>query len=223
MTKSRNINRPKTAWTDDMVATLTARYPHEKTLSISEFLGVTLSGAYQKAAKLGLKKSPEYLASEDACRLRRGGNIGAQYRFAKGNQPFNKGRKGISYPGCAATQFKAGQHPHTWTPIGTDRLSKEGYLQVKLTDTGITRHDYVAVHHLVWELHHGDIPDGYRVTFKDRNKQNITPANLELVSIADMMRRNTRHNYPKELSDLIQLRGAINRKINRRLKHDDAK
>jgi hypothetical protein len=220
MTKSRHIHSPRITLTDAQNAELRRRYPHERTENIARDLGVPLEKLYAKAGWMGLKKTPEYLASPDACRLRQGDEVGKAYRYPKGNVPANKGVKGISYPGTEATQFKKGEKPHTWRPIGTERHSKEGYLQRKMTDTGVTRKDYVAVHHLVWREHHGDVPEGYRVTFKDRNKANIVIENLELVSIADMMRRNTLHNYPKELAEIIQLRGAVNRQINKRIKQN---
>lgn len=212
MTKSRNI-RKRIDWTPEMIEAIRARYPHERTENIADDLGVSLARIYSKAAWMGLSKTPEYLASPDACRLRRGDNIGAAYRFPKGHVPINKGKKGVNHPGMKATQFKKGQHPHTWKPIGTERLSKEGYLQIKLRDTGVTRRDYVPVHHLVWELHRGAIPEKHHVSFKDGDKTNIIIENLELVSWAEMMQRNTVHNLPEELKEVLRLKGSINRRV----------
>ena len=219
MTKSRGIFPPKVFWTAEQEEVLRARYPHEKSEKIAADLGKPVHKIYAKANRIGLKKTPEYLASPDAQRLRSGDNVGAAYRYPKGHVPFNKGVKGVCYEGCKPTQFKPGRLPHTWTQIGTERLSKEGYLQRKITDTGVTRRDYVAVHHLLWIEHNGPIPAGHAVAFKDGNKQRISLDNLELVSRAELMRRNSYHNnYPKEVAQLIQLRGALQRKINRRIK-----
>ena len=223
MTKSRNIRMPRTVWTPEQEVILRTRYAHEKTEKIAVDLGIPLGRVYQKAARMELSKTEEYLASPDASRLRHGDEVGAACRFPKGHVPANKGKKGSPSVGrMAETQFKKGNKPQTWKPIGTIRTSKEGYLQVKMADTGVTRRDYVCVHHLVWELHNGPIPDGHRITFRDGNKESIVPENLEPVSIADMMRRNTLHNYPKEIAQLIHLRGVINRKINRREKNERA-
>lgn len=222
MTKSRGIRAPRTAWTEQQVDEIRRRYPHEKTDQIAADLGLPVARIYSKAAWMGLAKTPEYLASPDAQRLRRGDNVGAACRFQKGHVPANKGIKGISYPGMEATQFKKGQKPHTWKPIGTERLSQEGYLQRKMADTGCTRRDYVPVHHLIWKEAGRDIPEGFRLSFKDKNKANITLENLELVSYAEMMKRNSFHNnYPKEVAQLIQLRGAVQRQINKRSKQDE--
>jgi hypothetical protein len=113
----------------------------------------------------------------------------------------------------AETQFRRGDKPHTWRPIGTERLTKEGYLQRKMADTGSTVDDYVEVHRLLWEEHHGPIPAGHTVVFRDKDRTNIAIDNLELISRRELMLRNTVHRLPKELADLIQLRGALNRKL----------
>lgn len=121
------------------------------------------------------------------------------------------------------TQFKKGNKPQTWVPIGSERTTVDGYVEVKIADTGCTRRDFVGVHRLVWELHHGAIPEKHHVVFKDGNKQNTAPENLEAVSQPDMMCRNSLHRYPKEVVKLIQLNGALKRKINERSKEDEPK
>ena len=84
-----------------------------------------------------------------------------------------------------------------------------------MTDTGYTPRDYVAVHHLVWAEHYGPVPAGHAIVFRDGNKNNFNIENLECVSRAELMRRNTVHRYPKEIALAVQLRGALNRKLNR--------
>jgi hypothetical protein len=213
MTKSRGILGPRHQWTPLQLQSLREWYPHIKTAKVAEVLGLPIHLVNRKAYKLGLKKTPEYMASDDACKFRRDSKAGLLRRFPKGNVPWNKGVKGVNYPGMEATQFKKGQHPYTWKPLGTERLSKEGYLQRKMHDTGVTRRDYVAVHHLLWRQHHGEIPDGHKIAFKDGNKQNVVIGNLELVSHAEMMKRNTIHNLPEELKEVLTLKGALNRRI----------
>lgn len=217
MTKSRGILRPRRVWTPPELKLLRRLYPTTLTAEIAARLGRPVERVYAKANALGLKKAPEHLELINT-KLRAAmldpNHPSRRFQFPKGLLPWNKGQKGLQIGGVE-TQFKAGHRPHTWRPIGSDRVSKEGYLQVKLADTGCTRRDYVPVHHLVWTLHRGPIPAGYRVTFKDGNKTHIAIDNLELVSIADMMRRNTVHNLPKPLAEVVLLRGALKRKINR--------
>ena len=221
MTKSRGIRAPRMVWTEQQVEAIRRRYPHERTDAIARDLGLPVARVYSKAAWMGLAKTPEYMDSPEACRLRRDNPQGVLHRFPKGHVSANKGVKGISYPGMEATQFKKGAKPHTWKPIGTERYSKEGYLQRKVTDTGYPPRDWVGVHILLWREHHGEIPSAHIIKFKDGNKQNIAIENLECISQADNMRRNSFHNYPKEVAQLIQLRGAVQRQINKRSKQDE--
>ncbi len=114
---------------------------------------------------------------------RNGWRTGRSGCFIKGHVPFNAGTKGLMKPN--RTSFKKGDKPHNWKPIGHERITKDGYLQRKVTDTGSTKDDYVEVHRLVWEETHGSIPDSHIVLFKDGNKANIALDNLMLVSRAD--------------------------------------
>ena len=72
------------------------------------------------------------------------------------------------------------------------------------------------MHLILWESVHGPVPPSHAVAFRDGNKQHIALDNLELITRAELMRRNTIHNYPKEIAQLVQLRGAITRQINRK-------
>ncbi|MDE3023145.1 MAG: HNH endonuclease [Pseudomonadota bacterium] len=172
---------------------------------------------YKKATALGLKKTREYLDSPDACRLRRGDNVGVATRYKKGNVPANKGTKRPGYSigrgRMAETTFKKGEKTSTWLPIGSTRLM-DGYQQRKMTDTGYPPKDWVGVHILLWQELHGPIPAGHVVVFKDGNKEHIEFDNLELLCRADLMRRNSIQNLPKPLKEVIQLNGALKRKIN---------
>ncbi len=224
MTKSKGIRPPRVHWSDSHVEQLRALYPDAKTADIATALGRTESQVYAKASSLGLKKSTVYLASPASCRLRRGDNIGSGTRFQKGHPTWNKGMKGLRIGG-EATQFKPGHRGGkallNYKPIGTERISKDGYLERKINDDMPLQKRWRAVHLLVWEEVNGPLPPGHAVAFKDGNKRNISTDNLELISRSDLMRRNTVHNLPKEVAELVQLRGALKRKINRLEKKDE--
>ena len=158
-----------------------------------------------RSTYLGLKKSEAFMASR------------ASGRIQPGTVPPNKGRKGMRmHPNAVRTQFQSGHRPHTWRPIGHERVTKDGYLQRKVTDTGYTPRDYRHVHHLIWEEAGREIPDGYALCFVNGDRSDIRLENLELVHRADLMRRNTRHNLPPELREIHVLRAALHRKIRRR-------
>ena len=74
---------------------------------------------------------------------------------------------------------------------------------------------------MVWEEHHGEVPRGYRISFRDGTPLNCEIDNLYLVTVEEMMRRNTIHNYPEEIRDLVHLRGVVTREINKQKRNRD--
>ena len=123
-------------------------------------------------------------------------------QFKKGHQPWNKGKKGISYEGMRLTQFKKGNKPHNWVPIGTERISKKGYIQIKIQE-GKSQKNWKAKHILIWEDAHGPVPKGHVVIFGDRNKRNFDLDNLILVSRAQLARMN-QNNLIQDDADLTK-------------------
>lgn len=199
-------------WTDAEIATLIARYPNERTGPIANYLGRNERQVYMKAGQLGLFKSPEYLASPAACRLRRGDNIGAAHRFKPGQDAWNRGMKGLDIGG-KETRFPKGNKPANHKPVGSTRITVDGYIEVKVAEG---MYQWRLLHREVWKQHHGSYPRRDRpIVFVDGNKQNCAISNLECISRATLMKRNTVHNLPKPVALLVQLRGALNRKINR--------
>lgn len=212
----------KHQWTDEEKAALRIQYPNMLTADIAEQMGLTVRTIYNMAAQMGLKKSEAYLASPAACRLRKGDGVGAATRFKPGQHSWNKGMKGLNLGGIE-TQFKPGHRggkaAELYQPIGTERISKDGYIQRKINDDMPLQRRWRGVHIINWEAVNGPLPKGHALVFKDGNKQNTAVENLELLSRAELMRRNSYHtNYPKEVAQIVQLRGAITRQIKKRSK-----
>jgi len=107
-------------------------------------------------------------------------------QFKKGHVPANKGKKGISYPGCTATQFKKGNMPQTWKPVGTETVRGDGYTWVKIAEPNKWREK----HRLIWEAANGPVPAGRAVIFADGDKMNVTLENLMLITRAQLARLN---------------------------------
>lgn len=207
--------------TAEQVAILRKRYPNERTEDLVAVIGRDLRSIYQKAKALGLKKTAEYLASPAACRTN--GKQGMGTRFQKGHATWNQGMKGLQYEASKPTQFKPGTMPHNTQPIGSYRMDKDGTLQRKISnDKGSNSKRWRGVHELVWVEENGPVPAGHIVVFKPGMRTNqleeITLQRVECISLAENMKRNTVHRLPKELAQLVLLRGALNRKINARRK-----
>lgn len=211
----------KRLWNPEDDALLVARYPHERTAAIARDLRRSLVAVYARANNLGLAKSATYLASVDACRLRRGDNVGKASRFRKGHVPANKGlrRPGWSPGRMKETWFRKGERRgvavRLYKAIGTERVSKDGYLERKVNDALPLQARWRAVHLLVWEAVHGRIPKGHALAFRNGNRRDIRLDNLQLITRRELMARNTVHNLPKPLADTVRLLGALNRKIRR--------
>lgn len=140
--------------------------------------------------KFGTDKTETAIKS---MRSKYGFKTSARYYWEEGHAPWNKGKKGVSYEGMKATQFKKGNLPQTWVPVGTESLTRDGYIRVKVHDVrgGMSRKGWVEKHVLVWEEHHGrPVPDGHAVIFGDGNKRNFNPDNLILVTRAQLCRMN---------------------------------
>jgi hypothetical protein len=199
-------------WTDDEDETVRLNYANYPTFLIAFLLGRSDRAVYQRALDLGLKKSREYLAGPHAWRW--DGKRGGATRFKPGHASWNKGRKGWRAGGRSAeTRFRPGQMPTNHKPVGYERVNADGYRERKVAEPKTFR----AVHVLLWQEHLGPVPQGFAVIFKNGNKADIRIDNLALVSRADLMRRNSYHNrYPKEIALAIQLKGALQRQINKR-------
>ncbi|CAB3730398.1 HNH endonuclease signature motif containing protein [Paraburkholderia rhynchosiae] len=212
MTKRKpgSTRPPRVLWSPEQDAILKARYPNERAEDLVAVIGRSLISIRGRVAKLGLKKSEAFFAASESGRTT--GDRGAGTRFYKGMPSHNRGTR---RPGTGSrTSFKAGQKPLNWMPIGSLRDSQGGYLQVKVSETGNQMKDWVFLHKKLWVDAHGPIPNGHAVVFKDRDKSNVVLDNLELITKRELMARNSVHNLPPELKEVIHLKGVLTRKIN---------
>lgn len=189
-------------WTPTEEQRLRELYGHQPASAIAAELGRSKSAIKNRVNILGLTK---------------GENCGC---FPKGHAPWNKGTNFTAGGRSPETRFKPGHRGgkarDLYKPIGTERMSKDGYLERKINDDMPLQKRWRAVHIIEWEAANGPLPAGHALAFKDGDKTNRAPDNLELISRAELMRRNTCHNYPKAIARVIQLRGAITRQINNR-------
>jgi len=143
--------------------------------------------------------------------------------FRKGKEPFNKGvaqrlwMSKESIQKIRSTQYKKGNLPHNTLQDFSvaKRKDKSGitylYIRVKLSK-------WVPLHRYVWEQANGLVLKDHNIVFKDRNSLNCNLDNLEMLSNAELLNRNSAHRFGPEIFKIIQLRGALNRQINKRLK-----
>ena len=126
--------------------------------------------------------------------------------------PHNKGKEFNPGGRSAETQFQAGHAPHNTVPVGTVVTNCDGYLKKKIANNR-NRHDWRFLHHLVWEAANGPVPTGYVLVFKDGDRRNVTLDNLECVSRAVNMQRNSIQRYPLALKQTIRAAAKLRRTI----------
>lgn len=111
--------------------------------------------------------------------------------FEKGLQSWNKGVKG--YMGANVTSFKKGHRPKNWTPLGTERINRDRYIEIKVAErdphTGFPTR-YRAKHVVIWERVNGPVPEGKIVIFLDGRKTNCVIENLACISRSELARLN---------------------------------
>lgn len=221
--RADRVRAGKRLWNAADDRLLVARYPHEPTPAIARRLRRSVAAVYGRAWQRGLTKSAEYLASPDACRLRRGDNVGAACRFRKGHVPANKGlrRPGWGPGRMKETWFRKGRRSgmaaQHWMPIGSIRLV-DGYVYRKVSDVPNVPYtvNWKLEHVLRWTAARGPVPAGHVIVFRSGDKTDFRLRNLQCISRRELMARNTVHNLPQPLAETIQLLGALNRQIRRR-------
>lgn len=212
----------KRLWSKADDATLRRLYPDTSTSTLARQLRRSPAAVYVRANGMGLTKSAAYLAGPDSCRLRRGDGVGARFRFQKGHVPANKGlrRPGWAPGDMSRTQFvkgvRRGVAIKLYKSIGSERISKDGYLQRKVNDDLPLQRRWRGVHLILWEAAHGPLPKGHAITFRNGDKTDIRLDNLECITRRALMARNSVHNLPQPLAHTVQLLGALTRQIRKR-------
>lgn len=108
-------------------------------------------------------------------------------RFQAGQKPWNAGMKGFQAGGRSKeTQFKkgsmSGAAQHNYKPIGSTRITKDGYIERKVTDDHpVPARRWIGEHRLVWEAANGPIPDAHVLVMLDGDKLNCDLDNLRCV------------------------------------------
>jgi len=190
------------------------RYSNEPTDLIAKDLNVNIRYVYNVAHRLGLKKSKEYKDKYQPG-YQNLLSYGYMTRFKEGHTPHNKGvpMRSDVYEKVKKTMYKKGNKPHNTKPVGTISLRADHngkqYQYIKIADC-----HWELYHRYIYEQHHGPIPEGHIVIFKDKNENNLNIENLSCISKEDNMNINTIHNYPAPIKNILRLYQKLKRKIN---------
>lgn len=106
---------------------------------------------------------------------------GLRCYFEKGHIPSNKGKKGFYAPGSEKGWFKKGHSPHNHVEVGTEVMSTDGYLKIKTAEPNVWEFKHI----MEWEKHHGKVPEGMLISFKDGDHYNCAIENLMCITRAE--------------------------------------
>lgn len=117
-------------------------------------------------------------------------------RIEKGAVPWNKGKTG--YMGANATSFKKGDRPKNHRPVGSERITVDGYIEVKTAEP----RTWQLKHILVWEDLNGKLPDSHVIRLLDGDKTNCEPSNLFCISRGAHATSNKQNKANTDNADL---------------------
>lgn len=168
-------------------------YPSTLTSEIAEHFGCPIYSIHSVAARLGLKKDVDFLRKVSAEKMADPNHPGRKFHFKKGHTPGNKGKKQIEYLSpetiakCRATCFQKGHRPKNHKPVGYERISVDGYIEVKVREPNV----FKLKHRIVWEAHNGPIKRGENIQFRDGNSLNYNIENLYMITRNEQMKQNS--------------------------------
>jgi hypothetical protein len=198
--------------TVEQVEELKRDYAWTSNRELAARFGCSADLVARKGFGLHLKKDRDYLRETARQRVRNGGPA-----FRKGDVPHNRGKKITEFMSPEAAerfrscQFRKGHLPGNAKPAGSERRNRDGYIEIKVP--GHRR--FVFKHRHVWEEHHGTIPKGFIVQFKDGDPGNCEIGNLRMISRAEQMKNENGIyvRYPEDVRELMRLKGVLKRKL----------
>ena len=158
---------------------------------------------------------------------RNGLKNGLDGKFQKGQVSHNKGKKMPPeiYEKAKATMFRKGQRPPRWRPCGSERISRDGYIEVKVDGT----RRWQLKQRIVWENAYGKIPSGHTLLFLDGDKTNCELSNLKLITRSELLIMNRYHltqghselnDVASNLAKCIDVRHSVIKKHSKKRKDD---
>lgn len=198
-------NKRSRRWTKQEIDMLAKHYPESTSTEMAALFGgkYDTQAICNKANTLAIHKSQAYHEKY---------GIDKNGKFLRNAVPWNKGIKFEAGGKSELTRFKPGRVPPNHRPVGSIRIDKDGYTQIKV-DEG--KNKFRLLHREIWKQHHGSYPArGTAIKFKDGNKANCSIDNLEIISRAELMRQNSMHNMPEQIRSVIHTRISLIRRIN---------
>jgi hypothetical protein len=190
----------RTVWTDERLERLRALYPTTTNEELAKIFETSERSISAAAHIYRMQKAEEHIAEH-----RKG-------QFDGSRPVWNKGMKGLLIPGSEKGFFKKGNLPHNTRHDGATTVREDNagrpYRFVR-----VSLRNWVHESVLVWEAAHGKIDKNMVVRHKNGDTLDNQLDNLELITKAENMARNTIHQYPEELQNIIKTLSKFNKKL----------
>jgi hypothetical protein len=180
---------------------------------ISKILGRSEGTARQRMKLIGCVPPPEVTE-----------RFKQESYIKKGSVSFNKGKKQSDYRSpdsvekTVQTRFKIGSIPHNAKErngVITIRTDKRG---VRYKFIRVSLGKWMPLARYNWERVNGSIARNLKLVHRDGDQMNCEVENLELLTPGELMKRNSYHNLPPEITQTIHLSAVLTRKINQKQK-----
>ena len=66
---------------------------------------------------------------------------------------------------CRETTFKKGNRPHNYRPVGSERITVDGFVEIKVADPN----KWDLKSRVIYQEKYGKIPKGYKIIYLDGN------------------------------------------------------
>ena len=167
----------KIKWTDEIVQFMIDNYQGKDNIELANLLNekFNLDANADKISNVKTK------LKKKGINLRTGINRGC---IKKGNIPANKGKKWDDYltkeqqDNCRKTTFKKGNIPHNHKKVGSERITVDGYIEIKVAEPN----KWESKAKVIYEEKYGKIPKGSKIIYLDGNRLNLDINNLKLIS-----------------------------------------
>ena len=156
-------------WTDEQIAFLKEQYQAHDLNAVTELINQRFDLSLKKTQVRAAIKNRKITCPRSG-------------RFVPGQPKV----PGSGAKGPNRTTFKKGRpasEASNYLPIGSTRISKDGYIERKVTDDPslVPARRWVGEHRLVWEAENGPVPEGHAIVFLDGDITNVDISNLRCV------------------------------------------